>query len=804
MHTTAIAAALSLFSTALAATPDYLPLKEGNQWVFTMSTGAQMTMKIAGFANVGTVRCAMVETIIGQQKSVEYVAVDAEGVKAYLGRTQGQEFRYDPPILRLKLPYREGDSWTPIIDSSGMPLTAIFESIGKERIETPAGTFDCIKVRSAMSTVAGQPPAVSTIWYADGIGPVRQVMQMGGQELTATLASTNVKPTQKGRTATKAAPVAKPTQEAQAPITPNAPTAAKVPCPKCGALVDAGTKSCPQCGAALAPPAVSTPPAAPTVCLKCGAKLPAGAKFCPACGEKIAASAATPAPNPPAAAEAAGAPTLEKYQSSDGKVLLYKPKGWNVNQGEMFGAGTYGVVVREPQEDAVVLFITFPVTNEIKDSVVLAAKCIAALREQYPDLQATNMSSTPERERTIANITLTDGGEKGTGHAYFFRTQNLGSVYILLAKAARWAELRPTLTTVAANLAYAPQGVGAVQEQGRRLAEQAPVSQGPTSSLVAMLKQAQQRPGKQIPLQPAVLPDRSMSIQIPQGWSLEGQKLQYIVVDDPRTRARGVGNVYHTIIPTQFAVPGVINVPYQPPPQALPLVLELGRTSRDVQVLSECPAEQGAPEIAQMIQKMRAQGSQVDARLLLVRFRNVPTGATLRGLFTVICSAGSLTPVWQVSVTGSWAPEAEYEEWLPLYVRLGKTVQLNEQWFRGEMANRAVAQQQQFQRLQRSIGEANRAFDGYMDSLQNASRSRDYTAHMWSQTTLGQGTWVAENEGARVYQTDSWGIEGPEGRIDSSAYNTTNFTGENPWGGGNLELVDTRAEYEKYVANPGR
>jgi len=60
---------------------------------------------------------------------------------------------------------------------------------------------------------------------------------------------------------------------------------------------------------------------------------------------------------------------------------------------------------------------------------------------------------------------------------------------------------------------------------------------------------------------------------------------------------------------------------------------------------------------------------------------------------------------------------------------------------------------------------------------------------------------VAENEGARVYQTDSWGIQGPEGRIDSSAYNTTNFTGENPWGGGDLEMVDTRAEYERYIAN---
>ena len=125
----------------------------------------------------------------------------------------------------------------------------------------------------------------------------------------------------------------------------------------------------------------------------------------------------------------------------------------------------------EPQEDAVVLFMTFPVSDEIKDSVALAAKCIAALREQYPDLQATNMNSTPERERTIADLTLTAEGEKGTGHGYFFRTREHRHVSTSCwPRPHMWNELRPTLTTIAANLAYAPQGVAAVQEEGQQLA----------------------------------------------------------------------------------------------------------------------------------------------------------------------------------------------------------------------------------------------------------------------------------------------------------------------------------------------
>jgi hypothetical protein len=139
MRATAIVVALSVLSTSMGATPDYLPLQEGNQWTFAMSNGMQTTTKITGFAEVGTVRCAIVETTLGLQKSQEYVAVDAEGVKTYMGQAQGQEFRYDPPVLRIKLPYQEGDSWTAAVNQSGRSMTTTFQSIGKERIETPAG-----------------------------------------------------------------------------------------------------------------------------------------------------------------------------------------------------------------------------------------------------------------------------------------------------------------------------------------------------------------------------------------------------------------------------------------------------------------------------------------------------------------------------------------------------------------------------------------------------------------------------------------------------------------------------------------
>lgn len=728
---------------------DYYPLQVGNQWTYTMSNGMPMSTKVTGFVNVGSVRCAVVETNMGGQIGREYIAADADGVKTHMGQTMGMESRYNPPVVRIKLPYKQGDTWTATVNQFGMTVTTTSESIGSEQVQTPAGTFDCIRIRTSATTM---PPMVSTIWYAPGVGPVKQFIQTTGQELTATLASTNVKP----------AP------QAQAAPAPATTTAAKNRCPKCGA------------------------------------EIPPNARFCPSCGEKIAVPAATSKPGDAtttAARPDPNQPGLEKYQSPDGKVLLYKPKGWTVDQGDMFGQGTYGVTVMEPQENAVVLFITFPATDQIKDSIALAAKCIAGLRAKYPDLQATSINSTPDRVRTLADISLTAEGEKGQGHGYFFRTPDAASVYVLLAKAAKWNELRPTLTTVAANLAYAPQGVAAVQEQGQKLAEESKTDAGPVPPLMKMIKDALAKPGKQVTLQSATLPDQSMSIEIPQGWTLKGQKLQYAATSSEQTSSHGVCSVYHTILPVDFPMQGVINVRYQDPPQALETALQFGKLGRGVQVLAEMPTETGVPELAQSIQQQRAQGFQVDSRLMHVRFTNVLTGAATRALFIVQCSTRGPTPVWQLSVNGSWAPDGEYDEWLPAFLRIGRTVKVNPQWLQGELRNQAATQQQLNRNLQKSIAESQQAFDSYMDSVRDGERSRDYTSHMWSQTTLGQGSWVAENEGAKVYNTDSWGIEGPEGRIDSPAYNTANFDGTNPWTGRDLELVDTRAEYEKYIAN---
>jgi RNA polymerase subunit RPABC4/transcription elongation factor Spt4 len=765
---TAIVGLLLSFSTALSA--DYLPLSKGNKWTYSMSNGMQMTMEITGFADVEGVRCAIVETDIGMQKGREYIATDSQGLKAYMAETQGQKLVYDKPVLRIRLPFIQGQTWEASINQFGVPLLTRFESLGTEEVEIPLGEFECIVVRSSID-IPGQGSMVSDSYYADGQGLVLQKIRMAAGELISTLTSVNVQPS-------------KSRSPSPTPVKPR-----EMRCPKCNAVLDANAKFCPQCGTKITPLAVVE------VCPKCKAKLPKGAKFCPSCGEKIVGLVPGPQPEQ----NRADRPKLEKYQSQDGKLVLYKPESWTVHE-EDLGEGIRAAYVMEPREEAVVVFMNFPVDDRVKDSVALSARCLMAVGEEFSDLKVTKITSTPERDRTIAEITLTDEGEKGIGHGYFFHTRRIGTVYLMIAYENKWSEFRPKLAAIVSNLAFTPEGVAAVQQKGKQLAEQTDVPQGQVLSPVALIRRATQRTGKQIPLQPAVLPDRSMSMQIPQGWSIEGEKLRYVVVNNPQTKTHGMSFVIHTIIPTNLAIPGAITAPYQPPAQALSLLLEYGGFSKNIQVISQYPAEQAAPEMAEAVQQMRAQGLQVDARLIYVNIQNIPTGKTIRGLYSVMCSIMPMSPVWQVSIQGSWAPENEYDEWLPLYQRLEKTVQINQQWMGAEMQNRAFRQQQLNRNLQKSIAESNQAFDDYMGSLQNASRSRDYIGWMQSQTTLGQGTWVSEYEGGRVYQTDHWGITGPEGRIDDPAYNTTYFTGENPWDHSQLKLVDSRAEYERHLA----
>ena len=270
---------------------------------------------------------------------------------------------------------------------------------------------------------------------------------------------------------------------------------------------------------------------------------------------------------------------------------------------------------------------------------------------------------------------------------------------------------------------------------------------------------------------------------------------------DDKAKEYGSGYMRYTFSTVDYGqpIPGVVTSPYRPPTQALAYVLSLSKTVKDVKILGESFDNELPAETVKAFKFLDAMGTRTDVRLVHVKYTNAITGRPERGLFTVSSTAMPMGIAWDCCICGGWAPGDDLEDYLPLYTRLGKTLEVNQQWVSATNSAQQAKSQQLFNNLQDSIKGQQKSFEGYMGSLKDASRSRDYTSWAYSQTTLGQGSWVAENEGAKVYHTDSWGIEGPEGRVDAKAYNNTNFDGKTPWGQ-DTTLINTRAMWEKHIA----
>ena len=214
-----------LLALALCAQDaDHFPLRPGTTWSYRMSSGQTLETQIVGPSKVGPQPCAIVETLLGSQRSREHVAVTSEGLTAFKVENAYGAMEYPTPIVRARLPFKKGETWQITMKEGPQLNTYTYLTEDLEKVTVPAGTFEAWKVVTTLG------PAVMSNWYAKGIGLVKQVYALNGQSMTAELASTSLKP-------------------AEAPAPPPGPRT----CAKCGAVDKAGGKFCAECAAPFAP-----------------------------------------------------------------------------------------------------------------------------------------------------------------------------------------------------------------------------------------------------------------------------------------------------------------------------------------------------------------------------------------------------------------------------------------------------------------------------------------------------------------------------------------------------------------------
>jgi hypothetical protein len=94
---------------------------------------------------------------------------------------------------------QQGDDWSQTVGvqvSAGnqtmdFTIDSTFKALGYETVTVPAGTFNALKVEES-SDMGGPNPTVITLWYAQYIGPIKTVINVGEQPIVQELVSYSI------------------------------------------------------------------------------------------------------------------------------------------------------------------------------------------------------------------------------------------------------------------------------------------------------------------------------------------------------------------------------------------------------------------------------------------------------------------------------------------------------------------------------------------------------------------------------------------------------------------------------------
>jgi len=156
----------------------YFPVQVGAKWVMAIGrlTWTETVTKVQekeGKYNV----------TVSREQGDATVEVAYEVSKDGVFRTSWAGMEEDKPRLFLKLPYKEGTTWThERIQAGGRQNVVQTHTMGKqEEVEVPAGKYKAIRVESVVEFLDG--PQKLTEWYAAGIGMIKMEFSDGAIEL---------------------------------------------------------------------------------------------------------------------------------------------------------------------------------------------------------------------------------------------------------------------------------------------------------------------------------------------------------------------------------------------------------------------------------------------------------------------------------------------------------------------------------------------------------------------------------------------------------------------------------------------
>jgi hypothetical protein len=463
---------------------------------------------------------------------------------------------------------------------------------------------------------------------------------------------------------------------------------------------------------------------------------------------------------------------VEKYTAHDNTFALYKPRGWNVDSRVIENGKA--VTVADPRGGGIAVMRILKMRDRNEDANTLASGFLKGFRANVSGLELAWAKSTTDRRRAVIEIRYKSPRKIAMRGRYYFNAQYPeATVFGYEAPDKEFEKRRPLLLSVLSNFTILDPSAAANQPG-------APPRRKKALEL-RMTKTATR--------------DRSCSLLVPEGWKLEGEKGQALCT----TPGDGVAGFISATIPfwgpskipyfDSSRIQGALHSPYVRPVEALILAMrETG--SRNHKVLDRASDPARAREASASLKR----GVDVEKASLTFDSR---TGVRCQGFYDVAAFHPLPSGQWSISVLGVWAPQKEFEEYLPSLEKM--SYRINEQ-FAAEYVRRGI---ENLKRLTRETSEkmartAREVRESSMAAYQERQKSQAYIDYKRTGYIRGEQEWLSQAEGGALYKSDHWGLS-REGKtvIEGQDFNYYNYKGQNPRYNETMTPVDiTREVYE--------
>jgi hypothetical protein len=154
----------------------YFPTAVGTKWVYQSADKFERAEEVMAVEEKdGAFRVTVGRVRGGELAAESLVSVSAAGLSVLTLAVAD----LTEPLVLLRLPHAAGNNWEPAL--AGKPWgrvvgTAVAD--GPDRIEVPAGVYQAIRVRTEIPFIDGRKGkglAKKTVWYAPGVGVVKEV-----------------------------------------------------------------------------------------------------------------------------------------------------------------------------------------------------------------------------------------------------------------------------------------------------------------------------------------------------------------------------------------------------------------------------------------------------------------------------------------------------------------------------------------------------------------------------------------------------------------------------------------------------